>query len=121
MIGDTHLAALDCLSRMKDLSTFASNSTCELHVLRHDRDALRVNRTKVGIFKETNHVRFCRFLKRHDRGGLKSQVCLEFLCNLPHKSLKGKLADEELRRFLVATNLSKRNRTRTVAVLFQYP
>jgi hypothetical protein len=38
---------------------------------------------------------------------------LEILCDFTHKTLEGKLADEELRRLLVPTNLTKSDGTRT--------
>jgi hypothetical protein len=41
---------------------------------------------------------------------------LEVLCDLTDKTLEGKLADEELRRLLVATNLSESDGTRPEAV-----
>ena len=36
---------------------------------------------------------------------------LEVLCNLTNKTLEGELADEELRRLLVATNLAESDST----------
>ena len=42
-----------------------------------------------------------------------AETYLEILCDLTHETLEGELADEELRRLLVATNLTKSDGTGT--------
>ncbi len=83
---------------------------------------------QVGVLEETDQVGLGRLLQKDktririlekcetwsssylegsDGGGLESEVGLEVLGDLPHQALEGQLADEELRRLLVATDLTQ--------------
>ena len=55
-------------------------------------------------------------LEGTDSRRLEAEVGLEVLGNLTHKTLEGQLADEELGRLLVATNLTQGDGTGLVAV-----
>ena len=50
---------------MLSLSSFSSDSACQLDVFWHDGDALGVDCAKVGVFEEADQVRFAGFLQRH--------------------------------------------------------
>ena len=89
------------------LSAFATDTTGELNVLRHDGDSLGMDGTQVGVFKESNQVGLRGFLKSHNSAGLEPQISLEILGNFSHQSLEGKLADKQFGRFLVATNFTE--------------
>ena len=101
-----------------------------------DSDALGVDRGEVGVLEERDEVRLGRLLERHDRGRLEAQVCLfeqmplasedvkrksgetnlEVLRDFTNESLERELADEELGRLLVPTDLTKSDGTRPEAV-----
>ncbi len=89
------------------LSTFTTDAAGQLDVLGHDGDTLGVDGTQVGVFKETDEVGLGGFLEGHDGGRLEAEVSFEVLSNLPDQTLEGQLADEELSRLLVATDLTE--------------
>jgi hypothetical protein len=47
-----------------DLSTLSTDAAGQLDVLRHDRDALGVDRAQVGVLEEANQVRLRGLLER---------------------------------------------------------
>ena len=98
------------------LSTLATNAARQLHVLGHDRDALGVDGAEVRVLKEADEVRLARLLQRGDGRRLEAQVGLEVLRDLAHEALERQLADQQLRRLLVAANLAQRHRARAEAV-----
>ena len=75
-----------------------------------------MNGTQVGILEEGDEVRLDGLLQSTDGGGLEAQVGLEVLSDLADETLEGELADEELSRLLVATDLTESDGTRLVAV-----
>ena len=81
-----------------------------------DGDTLGMDGAQVGVFEERHEIRLNRLLEGTDGGRLESEIGLEVLGNLANKTLEGELADEKLRRLLVATNLTKSDGTRLVAV-----
>ena len=99
-----------------------------------DSDTLGVDGSEVGVLEQRDKVGFRSFLKCHDRRGLEAKIRLhtkvrttrwtevvietnlEVLRNFTNKTLEGKLADEELRRLLVPTDLTKSDGTRPEAV-----
>ena len=116
------------------LGTLATEATREGEILGLDGDALGVDGSQVGVFEERYEVRLGSLLERHDGRRLEAQVRLEVLRNLTHEAgqglsattfpaherhdspLEGQLADEQLRRLLVATNLTESDRTRPEAM-----
>ena len=98
------------------LSTFSTDAAGKLDVLWHNGDTLGVDGAQVGIFEKTNQVSFRCFLESHDGARLETQVSLEVLGNFTDKTLEGQLADQELSRFLVTTDLTKSHCTWTVSV-----
>ena len=95
----------------RHLGTLATETTGELNVLRLDGDTLGVDGAKVGIFKEGDKVGFDRFLEGTDSGGLEAEVRLEVLGDFTDQTLEGELADQELGRLLVTTDLAKSDGT----------
>jgi len=98
------------------LSPLATDAASELDVLGHDRDSLGVDGAQVGIFEKSNEVGLRRLLERSDGRRLETEVGLEILGDLTDQTLEGKLADEELRRLLVPSDLTEGDGSRAEAV-----
>ncbi|RDX86243.1 hypothetical protein CR513_32450 [Mucuna pruriens] len=64
-------------SHKRNLSPFASDSSGELNILRHDGDPLGVNGAKVGVFEETHQVSLSGFLERRNGTALEPQIRFE--------------------------------------------
>jgi hypothetical protein len=92
------------------LSPLTPNAPCELDILRHDCHTLRVDCAQVGVLKEPHKVRLRSLLKRRHGRALEPQVGLEVLSDLADQTLKGELSDQELRAFLVLSDLSEGHR-----------
>jgi len=75
-----------------------------------------VDGAEVGVLEERDEVSLDGLLKSADGGGLEAEVRLEVLGDLTNKTLEGQLADEELGRLLVATDLTESDGTGLVAV-----
>ena len=71
---------------------------------------------KVGVLEERDEVGLNGLLKSADGRGLEAEIRLEVLSDLTDKTLEGQLADEELGRLLVATDLTESDGTGLVAV-----
>ena len=97
------------LSPLRLLTSFSSDSLSELNVSDHDGHSLRMDGTKIGVFKETHHVGFCCFLKGKHCLALESEITLVLHCNLSHESLEGKLSNKEIGGLLELSNFSKSN------------
>ena len=66
---------------------------------------------KVGVLEERDKVCLNGLLKSTDGRGLEAEVGLEILCDFTDQTLEGKLADEEFRGLLVATDLTESDGT----------
>ena len=97
--GERHLRAL------------ATETTCKLDIFGLDGDTLGVDGAQIGIFKEGDEVCLDGFLEGTDGGRLEAEVGLEVLCDFTDQTLEGELADQELGRLLVATDLTKSDGT----------
>lgn len=71
---------------------------------------------QVGVLKEGDEVSLHGLLKGANSRGLEAEIRLEVLGDLTNKTLEGQLADEELGRLLVATDLTESDGTGLVAV-----
>ena len=98
------------------LGALATETAGKLEVLGLDGDTLGVDGSKVGVLKERDEVGLGSLLESEDGRGLETEVGLEVLGNLTDETLEGELADEELGRLLVATNLTKSDGTGAVTV-----
>ena len=87
-----------------------------MNVLGIDGDALGVDGAQVGFLKEPNMVGLSSLLQSEDGGSLEAEVGLEVLGDLADEALEGELADEEIRRLLVATDLAEGDGSGAVAV-----
>jgi histone H3 len=98
------------------LRALAAEAAGELEVLGLDGDTLGVDGGEVGVLEERDEVGLGRLLEGEDGRRLEAEVGLEVLGDLTDEALEGELADEELGRLLVATDLTERDGTRAVAV-----
>lgn len=81
-----------------------------------DGDTLGVDGAQVGILEEGDEVSLDGLLEGTDGGGLEAQVGLELLGNLTDETLEWELADEELSRLLVTTDLTESDGSWLVSV-----
>jgi hypothetical protein len=81
---------------------------------------LGVDGAKVSVLKETNQVCLRSFLQGCNGSRLETKVSLEVLGNLPHETLEGELADEELSALLVPPDLTQGDGTRPESVGLLY-
>lgn len=98
------------------LSSLATDSSGQLHVLWHDCDTLSMDRAQVGILEQADQVALRGFLQGHDGSALESEVGLEVLSDFTDKALERQLADQQLSGLLVTTDLTESNGTRSVSV-----
>ena len=99
------------------LRALATDAAGQLDVLGHDGDALGVNGAEVGVLKDRREVSLRRLLQRRECMGLEPQLPADEFRHLTHKALEREPADEELRRLLVTTDLTKSDRPRPVAMI----
>jgi histone H3 len=71
---------------------------------------------QIGVLEERDKVSLNGLLERTDGRGLEAQIGLEVLGNLTNQTLERELADKELSRLLVATDLTESDGTRLVSV-----
>lgn len=98
------------------LGLLTAETAGEGNVLGLDGDTLGVDGSQVGVLEEADEVGLGGLLERSDGRALEAEVGLEVLGNLTDETLEGQLADEELSRLLVATNLTKSDGTGLVTV-----
>jgi len=75
-----------------------------------------VDGAQVGVLEEGDEVRLNRLLESADGRRLEAEVGLEVLSDLTNQTLEGELADEQLSRLLVTTNLTKSDGTRLITM-----
>ena len=66
---------------------------------------------KVGVLEEGDEVGLDGLLESADGRALEAEIGLEVLSDLTNKTLEWQLADEELGRLLVATDLTESDGT----------
>jgi hypothetical protein len=94
-----------------NLGALATETAGQLDVLGLDGDTLGVDGAQVGVLEEGNEVGLDGLLESADGRALEAEVRLEVLSNLTNKTLEGQLADEELSRLLIATDLTESDGT----------
>lgn len=82
----------------------------------HDGDSLSVDGAEVGVFEETDEVGLGGFLEGEKSGALESHLRLGVVSDLLDDSLERKLSDEKVGGFLVSSNLSESDGSRSVSV-----
>jgi CRISPR/Cas system-associated protein Csm6 len=75
-----------------------------------------VDSAKVGVFKERDKVSLNGLLESTDRRRLEAEIRLEVLGDFTNQSLERKLANQELGRLLVTTDLTESDGTRLISV-----
>jgi len=98
------------------LGSLATDPPGQLDVLGHDGHTLGVDGAQVGVLEQTDQVGLAGLLQSHDGGALEPQVSLEVLGDLPHKTLEGQLADEQLGGLLVSPDLTESDGAGPVSV-----
>ena len=98
------------------LGALSADAAGQLDVLGHDGDALGVDGAQVGVLEQAHQVSLGGLLQGQDGGALEAQVGLEVLGDLAHQALEGQLADQQLGRLLVLSDLAQRHGTGPVAV-----
>ena len=98
------------------LSALTTDAAGELDILGHDGNTLGVDSSQVGILEETNKVSLSGLLESEDGGRLEAEIGLEVLGDLTDETLEGQLADQELSRLLVLTDLTESDGTGPVSV-----
>jgi hypothetical protein len=75
-----------------------------------------VDGAEVGVLEERDEVSLNGLLESADGRRLEAEIRLEVLGDLTDETLEGQLADQELGRLLVATDLTESDGTGLVAV-----
>lgn len=101
------------LSRGGGLTTDAAG---KVDVTGHDGNTLAVDSAQVNILKQRDEVGLGSLLEGSDGSRLEAKVSLALLGDLTDETLEGKLADQELSRLLVATDLTERNGAGAIAM-----
>ena len=76
-----------------------------------DGDTLGVDGAQVGVLEERDEVSLNGLLESTDGRALEAEVALEVLSDLTDETLEGELADQELGRLLVTTDLTESDGT----------
>src|SRR6184192_4168117 len=98
------------------LSTFSTDSSCQLNVLWHDGDSLGVDGAQVRVFKERDEVGFSGFLEGSNGRALESQIGLVVLSNFSHQSLEREFANQKFSGLLVSSDFSQGDCSRSESV-----
>ena len=94
------------------LVVLSSDTTSEMDVLWHDCDALGMERAQVRVLEERGEICLCSLLQRKDGVCLETYVGLHRLRYLADQTLEWQLADEEIGRLLVFSDLAQRDSAR---------
>jgi len=98
------------------LRALTAETAGKLDVLALDGDTLGVDGAKVGVLEKGDEVSLNGLLESADGRALETEIGLEVLSDLTNKTLERQLADQELSRLLVATDLTESDGTRLVTV-----
>jgi hypothetical protein len=102
--------------RSTNLTALTTETTGKLDVLGLNGDTLGVNSAQVGVLEERDEVGLDGLLESADGGRLETEIRLEVLSDFTDQALEGELADEELGRLLVATDLTESDGTGLIPV-----
>ena len=101
-----------------NLSSFTTDSSRELDVLRHDCNSLGMDRAQVGVFEQADQVALTGFLQGHNCCALESQISLEVLSDFTDKTLERQLSDQQLSWLLISSDFSQSDCSWSVSVRF---
>lgn len=89
------------------LGALSADAAGQLDVLWHDRDTLGVDGAQVGVLEQADQIGLAGLLQGHDGRALEAQIGLEVLGDLADEALERQLADQQLGRLLVTTDLTE--------------
>jgi len=98
------------------LRPLATESASQSEILGLDSNTLGVDGSQVSVLKERHEVGLSGLLESHDGRGLETQVGLEILSDLTNETLEGELADQKLGRFLITSDFTESDGSRTESV-----
>merc|ERR1712031_110874 len=98
------------------LGSLARDPPGQLDVLGHDGHTLGVDGAQVGVLEQTDQVGLAGLLQSADGGRLEPEISFEVLGDLPHETLEGQLADEQLGGLLVSPDLTESHSAGPVSV-----
>ena len=101
----------------RHLRALSADAAGKLNILRHDGYPLGVDGAQVGVLEETDEVGLRSLLEGENGGSLEAKVALEILRNLTDETLEGELADEQVGRLLVPTDLLEGDSSGAVTVV----
>merc|ERR1712156_1380941 len=105
---------------LRYLSSFSSDSSCQLDISWHNGYSFCMNGAQVGILHETNKIGFRCFLKCHDSTGLKSQISFVILSNLTNQTLERQLSQQQFSGLLVSSDFSQGYSSWSISMGFLY-
>jgi len=91
-----------------------------LDILGHNCDSLAVNSTQLCVLKEADEVGLRRLLKGQNSRHSKARYVGVIFCDFSHRTLEGRVADEQLPRALELADVPQGDRARLVAALDKY-
>ena len=91
----------------RNLRTLTTEAAGELDILGLDGNTLGVDGAQVGVLEEGDEVSLDGLLEGADGGRLEAEIGLEVLGDLANETLEGELADQELGRLLITTDLTE--------------
>jgi histone H3 len=95
----------------KNLRALATETAGQLDILGLDGDTLGVDGAQVGVLEQGDEVGLNGLLQSTDSRRLEAEVRLEVLSNFTNQALERQLADQQLSRLLVTTNLTQSDGT----------
>ena len=101
-----------------NLSSFTTDSSRDLDVLRHDCNSLGMDRAQNGVFERADQVALTGFLQGHHCCALVSQISFEVLSNFTDKSLERQLSDQQSSWLLISSEFSQTDCSWSVSVRF---
>ena len=103
----TKRIALQNSDYMAFLISLPSDSSGQLHISRHNGDALCVNCAQVRVLKKGNQVSLCGFLDGQDCHSLHSQMNSVRMKDFFYSAREGCFPYEKVRAFLVLADFSQ--------------
>jgi hypothetical protein len=74
------------------LHSLTTDTTSQLHVLHLNGNSLGVDRSQVGVLKQSNEIRLTCLLQRSNGRGLETEISLEVLSDLTNETLEGEFS-----------------------------
>jgi len=78
-----------------------------LDISGHDSNSFGVDCAEVSVLEKSNEIGFRGFLESENRGGLESELAVEFVSDFSDESLERKLSKEEVGGLLISSDFSE--------------